>query len=262
MKINSITKKEKNKKTLGYIKNCLEKLFLNPEVAVEKTGNCKKQVKKLNRFFTVSLAMKTLELFAGTQSFTKGVKHLYSDAECITVDILPKFSPTVVADILQFDYQQYQEGQFDIIWCSPPCTEYSKAKTRGERNLTLADSLVRKCFEIIDYLKPKVWIVENVGTGLLVNRMETIRPHLSKVFVDYCCYGKPYRKRTVLWCNQPLAFQLCQGKGKCSQMDGSKHKGSCGNGTSKYNSVGINSVWTKDEIPQPLILSLLTQLQL
>lgn len=51
MKINSITKKEKNKKTLGYIKNCLEKLYPYPEVAVKKTGNCKITVKKLNSFF-------------------------------------------------------------------------------------------------------------------------------------------------------------------------------------------------------------------
>lgn len=204
--------------------------------------------------------MKTLELFAGTQSFSKGVKTLFPTSSPITVDLLPLFNPTFVADILQFDYRQFEPGSFDIIWASPPCTEYSKAKTRGERNLTLADSLVKKSLEIIDYLKPKVWILENVGTGLLVKRMDSIRPGLSKVFVDYCCYGKPYRKRTVLWSNIPLQFNLCQGVNVCPQMNGTKHKGSCGNGTQKYNSVGISSVWEKDAIPDSLIQSLLRQI--
>lgn len=204
--------------------------------------------------------MKTLELFAGTQSFSKGVKALYPDAECITVDILDKFNPTIQIDILQFNYRQYKEGEFDIVWCSPPCNEYSKAKTRGNRNLVLADSLVRKCFEVIDYLKPKAWIVENVGTGLLVGRMNDIRAGLNSYFADYCAYGKPYRKRTIFWSNKQLAFNLCGGEGVCGQMTGKKHNGSCGNGTKKYNSVGISSVWEKDAIPERLIESIIRQL--
>jgi hypothetical protein len=35
-------------------------------------------------------------------------------------------------------------------------------------------------------------------------------------------------------------------------MEDKKHKGSCGNGTKKYNSVGISSVWEKDAIPDAL----------
>ena len=204
--------------------------------------------------------MKTLELFAGTQSFSKGVKALYPDATTITVDILDKFKPTFVSDILTFNYRQYKEGEFDIVWCSPPCNEYSKAKTRGERDLEGADTLVRKCFEILDYLKPRSWIVENVGTGKLVGRMEAIRPGLQSVFADYCAYGKPYRKRTIFWSNRPLTCQLCGGRGVCSQMDGAKHKGSVGNGTQKYNPLGISSVWDKDAIPERLIETLIRQL--
>jgi len=204
--------------------------------------------------------MKTLELFSGTQSFTKGVKVWDSEAHTITVDILPKFNPTIVCDILDLDYHQWKEGEFDIVWCSPPCTEYSKAKTRGTRDLSGADRLVAKCFEILDYLKPKIWILENVGTGLLVKRMEQIRPGLKSVFVDYCCYGKPYRKRTVFWSNMDFKLELCQGEGKCKGMIDGKHKGSCGNGNKKYNSAGISSVWEKDSIPEELILTLLDQM--
>ena len=204
--------------------------------------------------------LKTLELFAGTQSFSKGVKRLSDAHEAITLDMLPLFRPTICSNILSWDYRTYPSGYFDIIWASPPCTEYSKAKTRGERDLALADSLVRRAFEIIDYFKPKVWIVENVGTGLLVNRMESIRPDILSFFVDYCPYGKPYRKRTILWSNHILKLKICSGPGKCGAMEGRKHIGSCGNGTKKYNSVGISSVWEKDSIPEPLIDSILQQI--
>lgn len=202
--------------------------------------------------------MRTLELFAGTQSFTKGVNRNFLTTETVTVDILSKYSPTYVTDILKWDYKQYAPQTFDIIWCSPPCTEYSKAKSRGIRNLDQADALVRKCFEIIHYFNPKMWVVENVGTGLLVNRMESIQPNLNKYFVDYCCYGKPYRKRTCLWSNIELNLQLCKGKDNCTQMIDGKHKESVGNGNSRYNSEKlVKSVWDKNSIPESLIDSIL-----
>lgn len=204
--------------------------------------------------------MKTLELFAGTQSFSKGVFRSDNTSTIITVDLLKKFNPTIVVDILNWDYTIYKPGDFDIIWASPPCTEYSKAKTKGVRNLELADSLVRKSFEIIDYFKPKSWIVENVGTGLLVKRMEQIKPHLNSYLADYCVYGKPYRKRTIFWSNKELLLDTCAGVGVCQQMNGSKHLGSCGNGTTMYNSCKINSVWQKDSIPEPLIDGLIISL--
>ncbi len=194
-----------------------------------------------------------LELFSGTQSFSKSI----IATQKVTIDILPKFNPTIQADILLWDYTIYPPNYFTIIWCSPPCTEYSKAKTRGSRNLELADKCVKRCFEIIDYFKPKFWILENPATGLLPMRMESLRPNLRSYTADYCVYGKPYRKRTMFWSNLELKLKHCKGKGNCDQMEGSKHKGSCGNGTKRYNQLNINSVWEKDSIPSQLIQDIL-----
>jgi len=49
--------------------------------------------------------MKLLELFSGTGSVSKSVGHLYD--EIISIDILEKFNPTEVADILKWNYKKY-----------------------------------------------------------------------------------------------------------------------------------------------------------
>lgn len=203
--------------------------------------------------------MRTLELFSGTQSFSKAVIRQSDKNETITVDILKKFGPTIVCDIEKWDYKIYPPGYFDIIWCSPPCTQYSKAKTRGERNLTEADRLVRKSFEIIDYFNPTVFIIENVGTGLLVERMKDIRD-IPAQFVDYCSYGKPYRKRTAIWSNISFDFKLCSGVGVCESMVGRKHKGSCGNAKAIYNVSGPTTLWEKNSIPESLVDNIVKQI--
>jgi hypothetical protein len=112
---------------------------------------------------------------------------------------------------------------------------------------------VRKCWEIIDYFKPKYWLIENVGTGLLVDRMESIKPFQPRVFTDYCAYGKDYRKRTVFWTNLPLKLKVCAGSGKCDGMIENKHKLSIGNGTPQYAGGQHLTVWEKDELPEKLV---------
>jgi len=104
--------------------------------------------------------MRTLELFAGTQSFSKAVIRAHEQNMAITVDILPKFQPTHVADILSWDHTIYPPGHFDVVWCSPPCEQYSKARTTGgPRDLVAADRNVLRCLELIDYYRPRVWIM-------------------------------------------------------------------------------------------------------
>jgi len=204
--------------------------------------------------------MKTLELFSGTQSFTKGIKRSDPDAICITIDQSPRFNPTICTDVLTWDYRCYPPGYFDLIWASPPCQQYSIAKTIVQRNLEGADALVRKAFEIIDYFQPTSWIVENVGTGLLVQRMNTIRHGLTVYFADYCAYGKNTRKRTAFWSNQPLQLSTCLGVNRCPGMVGRRHIDSVGNGRYSDSNIKINRFVHRNSIPFTLIDHIVHQL--
>ena len=143
--------------------------------------------------------MRLLELFCGTKSVSKAVGHYFT--EIVSLDIDPKAQPTICANILTWDYTIYPRDYFHTIWASPPCTEYSHIRfSRPEypRNLPLADSIVLKVLEIIDYFNPIRWYIENPQTGLLKDRefMDGI-PYYD---VDYCQYSHwGYRKRTRIW---------------------------------------------------------------
>ena len=60
----------------------------------------------------------------------------------ISVDIDARFSPDFCKDILEWEYWRFRPGTFTVIAASPPCAEYSRAKTLGWRNLEYADRLV------------------------------------------------------------------------------------------------------------------------
>ena len=81
--------------------------------------------------------MKLLELFSGTQSVGKVAKTL--GHEVVSLDLK---DADINCDILDWDYTTYEPSHFTVIWASPPCTEYSRAKTIGVRNLELANKIV------------------------------------------------------------------------------------------------------------------------
>ena len=163
------------------------------------------------------MVKKLLELFSGTGSVGKVAKEL--GFEVISLDLK---NADINIDILQFDYKIYPVGYFDVIWSSPPCTEYSKAKTTGIRKIEYANSIVLKTIEIINYLNPKYFIIENPQTGLL--KEQPFMYNLPYKDIDYCKYGMDYRKRTRLWNNifNWIPKPLCNKD--CNSMDGNKHQ--------------------------------------
>ena len=75
--------------------------------------------------------MKLLDLFSGTKSVTKQAIELGIDVTCLDRDL----EADIKTDIMEWNYREYEPHNFDILWASPPCTEYSIAKTTGIRDI-------------------------------------------------------------------------------------------------------------------------------
>ena len=167
--------------------------------------------------------VRLLELFSGTGSV--GYTFTAHGWEVASLDEDPKTDANIHEDILTWDHTIYPPGHFDVIWCSPDCTQYSNARrgAKTPRNLPLADSLVLRSQEIINYFNPRVWFIENPQTGLLKDRPFMVGVPFCDV--DYCCFCDwGYKKRTRLWNNVDFKSKLCPGPGLCENIVGNRRK--------------------------------------
>ena len=166
-----------------------------------------------------SATYRALVLFSGSGSVEEALRYRFPDIEIVAVDIDPKSSATRVCDIRQFvqaELFEYPPGYFDVVWASPPCTEYSRALTTRARDLSAADLLVAATLACLVYLKPRYWFIENPD-GLLRTRpiMLPYQPFLHPV--SYCRYGTLYRKHTCIWSNAPhIQPERCTAKTPCA----------------------------------------------
>ena len=195
--------------------------------------------------------MKLLELFCGTKSIQKTIGSQYE--EVISLDFNKKYNPTICCNILEWDYTVYPTGYFHTIWASPDCTQYSKAKTTGIRDIELANRVVQRTLEIINYFKPTMWFMENPQTGLLKSQL--FMKDIPFFDFDYCQYGYSYRKRTRIWSNKKNITDCLCDRSTCKFIKDNKHINSCGNGYKKYTQDNITKE-QKYTIPSELIKEL------
>ena len=150
-----------------------------------------------------------LDLFSGTGSVGEVAKELGYTVIGVDRDM----EAEIQIDIMDWDYTVFPTGFFDVIWASPPCTEYSRAKTTAPRDIEGANAVVQRTLDILEYFCPKYWILENPQTGLLKDQL--MMWGLPFKDLDYCKYGMPYRKRTRIWNNvfrwepRPLCKRDC-----------------------------------------------------
>jgi len=152
--------------------------------------------------------MRTLELFAGSRSFSK-----FADDYGFTTystDISPYDKINQVADIFHFDLDKAIEclgGKPDIIWASPPCETFSIAsvshhwhKNRRAKSKQAKRGLeiIRLTIDIIQYVKPRYWFIEN-PRGIL--RKLYILKQYERKTITYCSYGHVRMKPTDIWTN-------------------------------------------------------------
>ena len=196
-----------------------------------------------------------LSLFDGTGSICKPFREACWEIQSLDVD--GRFGATIQEDILLWDYSQ--EPVPDVIFSGVPCTEYSVAKTRGVRNYALADSLVKKQWEIIKHFLEKnpelLYFIENPAFSHLWKRecaSEFKNPH---IILDYCAYSAPYRKRTRLATNSNyIPRELCDPRSCVSCPDGKTHARTAQRGPCRGKDK--TDCFTVDQLhayPQPLV---------
>lgn len=194
-----------------------------------------------------------LELFCGTKSVSKAVGNQFE--EVINVDLDSSFNPTHCVNILEWDYKIYPREHFHTIWASPPCQEFSCLNfARPEKipNLPLADSIVQKVIEIIEYFNPNRWFIENPQSGCLKDRPYMLG--IPFIDMDYCQFSNwGYRKRTRFWTSVDGNSILCNKK-DCVNMINGRHKSAIGNcGYKQYKPENVKALHQRYAIPPMLI---------
>ena len=153
-----------------------------------------------------------LELFSGTGSIGKVFRE--AGWTVTSVDLDSNFTPDICCDVsdLTRDMITTTPG---VIWASPPCTHYSRARTKANtpRDLEGSDRLVNKVLEIIGWYNC-LYFIEN-PLGMMRHRpMMQDKPRQT---IDYCQYAddrfnRYYRKRTDIWTNSNW-----QGRPQCNK---------------------------------------------
>ena len=111
--------------------------------------------------------------------------------------------------------------------------------------------------EIIRYLKPELWWIENPRTGLLTHR--SFMKDLPYVYADYCQYSMwGYRKPTRFW----GSVQIVQRGGKICDLKTCPNAEICEDGRRRHKRMlgGYGeqiSTWLKGRVPSALVDHLL-----
>jgi len=148
------------------------------------------------------------------------------------------------------------------VWHRPPlqgaCTKYGRIARQD-------DELVKWWMRVVllwSKASPGlVWFLENPAASLERREYMVEFLELEEVLmaeVDYCAYGRPYRKSTRLWNNLRqwvpqgrTGNGQCPGKGKCQSMVGSKHLKTAAGGGDRVR--GKGSVAGKSAVPRELM---------
>jgi len=130
--------------------------------------------------------MLMLDLGSGLKGASQAMSNRGWDV--VSVDINPDFEPDIVADLRNWSYSGPRP---DLVWCSPPCTEFAKFAMPcwyDPAELPNPDmSIVRACKRIVDETNPRFWIIENVRGA--VPFFEPLLGKPAAIFRPYFLWG-------------------------------------------------------------------------
>ncbi len=200
--------------------------------------------------------MKTLELFAGSCSFSKVAKEL--GHETFTSDNEQYGNIDYIVDVLDFDTDVVPYIP-DVIWASPPCTGFSVAAIghhwTGGKNAYIPKTdtarlgiiLVQKTIQIIkhyEYLNPNlIYYIENPrGVLRKLKILDHIPYHHT---ITYCQYGDDRMKPTDIWTNDKnwIPRPMCKNGDSCHV---SAPRGS------RTGTQGLKGAYDRSKIPPEL----------
>lgn len=200
--------------------------------------------------------MRTIELFAGTHSFSKvAARHGF---ETFTTDIDEIDGQNLIADVRDISKSDLPYTP-DILWASPPCEGFSVAaigknwtvdhqpKTDSAR---LGVELVLSTIRLIDELQPTWWFIENPRGKL---RKMPFMQDFHRVTVTYCQYGDTRMKPTDIWTNATWwkPRPICKNGDSCHTA---APRGS------STGTQGIKGYKDRSRIPQALFEDILSQM--
>lgn len=194
--------------------------------------------------------MKILELFSGTESFSKVARE--RGHETFTIDNNPDFNPDLCKNILDLVLDDIPWFP-DIIWASPPCTFFSVASIGKHWNIDntpktpqaeLGVKIVNKTIGIIKMLNPKCVVIENPRGKL--RKLDLI--DYKRESVCYCKYGDTRMKPTDLWNNIGFVGKMCKNGNPCHV---SAPRGS------KTGTQGLKGNMERSVIPRDLCLEII-----
>ena len=201
--------------------------------------------------------MNTLELFAGSRSFSKVAESL--GHKIYTTDNQDFEAIDQVCDIFDFDINK-KPYKPDIIWASPPCTAFSVASighhwnqdhTPKTEKAVLGVEIVKKTKEIIEKLNPKYYFIENPRGKL--RKLSIVKSFPYQKTITYCSYGDMRMKPTDIWTNynfttRPMCFN---GNKDCHHAPAPRG--------SRTGTQGLKGDYLRSQIPENLFYDLFNE---
>jgi site-specific DNA-cytosine methylase len=208
--------------------------------------------------------MKIIELFSGTESFSKVARE--RGHQTFTIDNDPQFKPNLCIDIIDFKINMLPE-EFkhpDIIWASPPCTTFSVAsisrywengKPKNEK-AKKGIKIVSQTMGIIFALKPKFYILENPRGMLRKQKMMDLLD--KRDTVTYCQYGAKIQKPTDLWNNLNHTFKLmCKPGSPCHEKASKGARNGVQGINNSFSNLGSRGRVARAIVPRELCLEII-----